>query len=356
MGTVRIHCYGCDASVEVEDPPSTQALGLAGWVLSQGETFCSRCAVARGLEPVPAGETASQAEPEVQGVETPTVLERFSQDPRAGRQGRTMRLLRASLAVLNEDRKLVVFPTVGFFGTALIVGAFIAASLSGVHHGGNPGGPLFIAMLIASYPVMFVSLYCNVALACVLGARLGGEPMTVREGWRAAGGRIGVIAGWTLLSCSVGVVLRLLEQYLPLGGRIVAVILDVSWSLATLFVVPVLAYERIGPRATLRRSSHIFRQRWGTQIKGSVGIGLGGLLLYGPGILFVALGLAAGAGVGAALIVLGVIGLLGAVAVQATLGQIFRVFVYRSAVGMDTAGSPFAQSDLQAPFSRLRRR
>jgi hypothetical protein len=31
------------------------------------------------------------------------------------------------------------------------------------------------------------------------------------------------------------------------------------------------------------------------------------------------------------------------------------VFVYRSAVGLDTSGGPFAPADLQAPFAARRR-
>ena len=48
--------------------------------------------------------------------------------------------------------------------------------------------------------------------------------------------------------------------------------------------------------------------------------------------------------------VLGGVGVFLALAAQTAMDQIFRVFVYRSAVGMDTSGGPFAQSDLQTPF------
>jgi hypothetical protein len=38
------------------------------------------------------------------------------------------------------------------------------------------------------------------------------------------------------------------------------------------------------------------------------------------------------------------------------MDQVFRVFVYRSAVGLDTSAGPFSQRDLQAPFGRKRGR
>jgi len=87
--------------------------------------------------------------------------------------------------------------------------------------------------------------------------------VSTRDGWIAARQRLGIIAAWSLLVCTVGALLRVLEERLPLGGRIVAALVGLSWSLATLFAVPVLAYENLGPLETLRRSSQIFRRRWG---------------------------------------------------------------------------------------------
>ena len=38
-------------------------------------------------------------------------------------------------------------------------------------------------------------------------------------------------------------------------------------------VVPVLAFEGIGPFAAMKRSASLFRQRWGQQVTGNVIIG-----------------------------------------------------------------------------------
>jgi hypothetical protein len=213
---------------------------------------------------------------------------------------------------------------------------------------------IFFAGLIAAYPITFVSLYCGVALAAVLAGRLDGRPLTASDGWMAARERIGIIAAWTLLVCTVGAALRLIERYVPLGARIVVAIVDLSWTLATMFAVPVLAYENLGPLDVLRRSSRIFRQRWGMQIGGIVGISVASIFLYLPFVALLVLGASHPGAAGALLLVLGGAGLFAAVAVQVAMDQVFRVFVYRSAVGLDTSAGPFSQSDLQAPFGRKR--
>jgi hypothetical protein len=344
MGTVKIHCYGCSETLVVPEAPSRDDVERAGWSISAGETYCHGCAGARGL-----ASAAAALAPEHGAA---TELEPFN--VRQARSGRTTRLLRASLSILREEPKLIVFPTASFIAGIAIVGLFFGVGLSGGGGARHVRSASFIVGLIAAYPLTFVSLFCGVALAGVLGARLEGREASASDGWRVARSRAGVIAGWTLLTCTVGAVLRIVEQYLPLGGRIAVALIDLSWSLATLFAVPVLAYEGLGPRETFARSADIFKARWGTQIKGSVGIGAGGLLLLVPALALVVLAVAVGGSAGLALFVLAGAACCAGIAVLATLGQIFRVFVYRSAVGLPTAG-PFEAADLQTPFARRRR-
>lgn len=61
-------------------------------------------------------------------------------------------------------------------------------------------------------------LYCGVALAAVLAGRLDGHALTPHDGWMAARERVGIIAAWTLLVCTVGAALRLIERYVSAIG------------------------------------------------------------------------------------------------------------------------------------------
>jgi Family of unknown function (DUF6159) len=266
------------------------------------------------------------------------------------RRQRTSRLLRISWSVMREDRRLLVFPIVSATVSLLVGGgSFVLARAVA-------GGPeaerrvFLIGGIVASYPATFAALFCGVALAAVLARRLDGEDARPADGWRVARERIGVIAAWTLVTCTVGALLRLLDEHLPLGGRVAGWILGLSWSLATLLAVPVLAYEGLGPRATFRRSVELFRHRWAEQALGAAGIGAGFVVVVVPCMALLGIGAISDGAAAPFMVALGGGGLLAALAVQTAMDQVFRVFVYRSALGLDRGDGPFPAADLTQPF------
>jgi hypothetical protein len=125
------------------------------------------------------------------------------------------------------------------------------------------------------------------------------------------------------------------------------------WSLVTFLVVPVLAFEGIGPITAVKRSAHLFRERWGPQVTANVVIGgVSGLAVFlgivavGGGALIVAGG-TGGAVAGAVLLFAGVLlAIAGGVVGGATRG-VFGVALYRW-VADDQAVGPFTASDLDS--------
>jgi hypothetical protein len=270
---------------------------------------------------------------------------------------RANRLGRASVQVLRSDRRLLFFPAFSALVNVFVGGLSFALADNLVGSRGHSRTLLLVGALIASYPATFVGIFAGVALAAMLHSKLDGQPVSVREGWRAARSRTRIILGWTVLVCTVGAVLRVAEEYLPLGGKIAALLLDLSWSLATLFAVPVIAYEDLGPRDTLRRSAQLFRERWGEQTAGAVAIGASYALLAVPGVLLIGAGLADGGAGGVLLVALGGALILAVQAYTISLGQVYRVYLYRSALHPEASlPGPFSQADLDDPFHKRRRR
>ncbi len=363
MSRVRIHCWSCARSIEADQEDPGRALASGGWALWKGETYCPQCAAARGMAPVQASGTEAPGTAAPQGAEQTAggELDAFPNSPYAtgeGRFARSIRMMKASWRVLRENPVLMAFPVISVV-LSLLVGIFCFSTFgSWAAHGGHEvnsaSDGLLVPSLIAAYPLTFISIYFSVALAEVLSGRLDGKETTTAEGFSAANSRIGVIAAWSLLACTVGLALRALEQRLPLAGRIAAWLFGMAWSLATIFAVPILAYEGLGPFETLKRSAQIFKRRWGTQIGGSIGIGAASAVVAIPLVLLLFVGFAVPGGTGAALVVLAGAGLFALGAAVSAMEQIYRVFVYRSAVGMDTSRGPFSQEDLRSPFTRRR--
>jgi hypothetical protein len=264
---------------------------------------------------------------------------------------RANRLGRLSLKVLGEDRRLLIFPAMSALVNLIIGGLAFALADNLVGGGASNRRLILVGGIIASYPATFVALFSGVALASMLARKLDGEPVTPNDAWRAARERVGIILAWTTLVCTVGAILRVLEEYVPLGGKVAAFVLDVSWSLATLFAVPVIAYEGLGPRETLRRSIALFRQRWGEQTAAVIGLGLFGGLLAIPAVILILAGAKASGSEAVLLVALGGALLFAIQAFTIAVNQIYRVFLYRTTLNPGgPAQGPFTSADLDNPF------
>jgi hypothetical protein len=115
--------------------------------------------------------------------------------------------------------------------------------------------------------------------------------------------------------------------------------------------VPVIALEGTGPIETLKRSSSLFKSRWGQQITGNIAIGAAVALLgILPSVALIVLGVvvwSSASFAGALLVVLGVIGLALAMLVSSALSNIFGVALYRYALDGEAVGG-FTTQELES--------
>jgi hypothetical protein len=162
----------------------------------------------------------------------------------------------------------------------------------------------------------------------------------------------------------VGTLISALQAALREGvgslvGNIVGGLANATWSVATFFVIPVIALDGLGPIDAVKRSTGVVRERWGEGVVGSATIG-GAVFLVAivPGAGLIAGGAAlagTAAGLAVVLIALGVIVLLLAALLQATLSAVFRVALYRFATQGDAPGA-FSQDQLAGAFRPKPRR
>lgn len=280
-----------------------------------------------------------------------------------GRIGRGWALTKQSWAVVRDDRSLLAFPAVAGV-SALVVAAVFFGAGAGV---GAASDSVYAAapfLVLGVYLLIVVGQFAAVALAACATASLDGKDTTFGEGIQAARERLGVIFAWALVQLVVGALISALQALLREGvgslvSSIVGGLANATWSVATFFVVPIIALEGIGPREAVKRSAGVVRERWGEGVVGSAAIG-GALFLVGflPGGALIALGVVATGGsaaLGAVLIAVGVVVVVLAGLVQVTVSAVFRVALYRFATQGDAPGH-FSAAQLDGAFQPRRRR
>jgi hypothetical protein len=203
----------------------------------------------------------------------------------------------------------------------------------------------WVFLAVAVFVAYFVTVYFGVAIVLAASAVLQGEDATVGHALAGASRRLGPIAGWSVVGAVVNVLFAVLRDRAGIAGAVLASVGSAAWSLVTFLAVPVIAFEGLGPVATLKRSAGLFRQRWGEQITGSVSINLIFFLFALPAVALIVLGIVVGGGFGVVLAILGALALIMIVGVGRAASATFGAVLYRYAATGEVAGT-FTEAEL----------
>jgi hypothetical protein len=256
-------------------------------------------------------------------------------------------ILRASLALFRQDRQMIWLPVMATI-TAVIAFAVIAAPI-GLALGRNGFGWI-IGLACGSVVATAATVIFNVALVFAATDRIEGRTPTIGGSLAQAWGRKNVIFSWAILSAVVGTAIRLLEQRLGLVGRLIGVAGGLAWAVATFLVIPVLAFEDVGPIEAIKRSSHILKARFGTIARGGLrfgflflGLSLGALAVLAIGVIAIAKHAYV---IGVPVALLGFVLLIGVSMYAQAAGMYMRTILYRYAMnqpipdlGVDPSGA-----------------
>lgn len=127
-----------------------------------------------------------------------------------------------------------------------------------------------LAYIAAGYLLIgFFWSFANVALSHEVLKALNGDEVSIRRGLRFAVGRMRSIFVWSLFAGSIGVLLHLLQPHIKWIGRTLLGSIELMWSVATAFIVPVLIREKTSnPIALVKTSSTTVRNTWGESLAG----------------------------------------------------------------------------------------
>lgn len=270
----------------------------------------------------------------------------------------------ACMDVLRSDKTLVLFPllsgvcclvVLASFAVplAIIKPAFLMAVLDDRADPHQVPVWFWAATFAFYFANYFVIYFFNAALLICALSHFRKEPVSAGEGLQLAAYRLPQLAAWALVSATVGLILKVVENSHEKVGAIIASLFGAAWTVVTYFAVPVVVVEGVGPVKAIERSWQVLRRTWGESIGGHAGVGWALLPFYLLGVLLLLLGVAAlsqSAALGILVVALTVVYMLIVGLVDATLKGILLGALYLYATNGEVPAE-FDREALAASFT-----
>jgi hypothetical protein len=274
-----------------------------------------------------------------------------------GRWARSKALASASWGVLRADKELMVLPLISGVASLAIAATFLVptflTSRTTDAYGETTLQPsllgyvLMFAMYIA---LAYVAIFFKAAMICGADERMRGGNPSVGSALAGAGSCAGRLLPWAIVTATVSVILRSLEERAGLLGRFVIGIVGMAWAVVTFLVLPILIFEQVGVGAAVKRSTSMLKATWGENLIVNAGIGLISFLLAVPGVLVMVAGAATGTALGFGVtVVIGVVWLIGVACWSSAMSAVFQLALYRYATQAELP-QQFATIDLGSAF------
>lgn len=248
------------------------------------------------------------------------------------RTGNSWRLFKRSIAVMKDHPKLLFFPAVISLLTLGILLFFLAPVVlqptghkltEGAHWQAvadsvftresidqatadepsertneqltlTPRGMVYLA--IVYFASMFLATFFATAFYHEILSALQGGGVSVMGGLRFAVTKLPAVLLWSLFAGAIGYLIKTLEQRVGLIGQWVVRLIGITWSVASVFAIPIIVMEEEkNPLAILKRSGATLKKTWGESLAGFLGIQIGGMLVILASIALFAVGVFAAA-------------------------------------------------------------
>ena len=202
---------------------------------------------------------------------------------------RGFKLAGTSWQVIVAEPAILLVLVVGLVGMVLVSGGAVPVAVPPVPDRRRLPVPELPGRAAGPVVGSIVSSYCNVVVAVMADRRLRGLDPTVEEGMAVATSKLNRIFSWTLVSIAVGLLLQVIAERFRLAGAITSRTVrggveprdDVRRAGAAL--------EDLSVRDSIRRSSSIFKSKWGESVVAEGTVGLAVMLAAFPAMFAVAL-------------------------------------------------------------------
>ena len=207
---------------------------------------------------------------------------------------RSWDIAKLSFRVMREDKELLLFPVFAsvfslLFILVMVFPVFVTALLPEETRALLQLPVLFIVYLGLS----FIATFFSVCVVFTTKKRFEGGNATFSESLSFALSKVHLILAWSLVSATVGIILRLIENaaersrndIVAMLGRVVSGILGLIWSVITVFVVPAMVYYDVSPFEAIKRSVAAIKKTWGESLVRHYGFGMVQALFVIAGIV-----------------------------------------------------------------------
>jgi hypothetical protein len=254
-----------------------------------------------------------------------------------GRLRASVLLFKECFRFMSHDKEMLMVPVIALFIQLFLLGAsaivlYSLGFFKVLQDEGAKMTPEEYVFVFAWYVVSaFMVAWTQAAIAHIVYTRAHGGDATLGQGLRSATSLWPALLLWSVITSTVGIILRTIAERSGTLGRIVTGLLGATWAVLTYFVVPSIVIGRRSAVAAISDSAMVFKRTWGETFVTNVSFSLVVVLAFlGYVTVLVGIGFLTGWSVGVAVMLFGlfVFGLVALSLVSATLGSILRTLLY----------------------------
>ena len=211
-----------------------------------------------------------------------------SKTKKQGSLKRSVAIVKSSWRVVKAEKKILGYEAIAGALALVLLGLFFVGQLlannlkfssNQMSLGQNPW--YWPALAVYLVLVSGIGALIGGAISSVVVGRFNGKPLSFKQGFAAAWQKKNSLLAFGIVNATVGFLYQLLQEKLPLGGKIAAMLGDFVWSVATFFAIPaiVMSDEELNPMQAIKKSSSILKNTWKESVISNAGIGIIGVLI-----------------------------------------------------------------------------
>jgi hypothetical protein len=205
---------------------------------------------------------------------------------------RSWEVTKVTFSVMKKEKELYLFPILSTIFSLIFLGflllpLIISWVLSGVFQ------PLYFFMIFISYfGLIFIAVFFNVCVVYTSAEAFAGKKPKFWSTIGFAFSRIFSIFLWSVVSATVILIFKLIENVAKkakgVGGIILGIfnsLFKMAWGIITLFVVPAIVYHNLGPFSAIKNSVKVLKKTWGESLVRYFGLGFVAFIVLLPGLI-----------------------------------------------------------------------